>query len=98
MKSQIYKEYTLVGEGQITVGHQVSPGDKDYAFAIQNNWPYVVEFGDLKQYPKGILASLVFSKKIIKKLNSQWPFGVDLSREESKIVREKISNLMFQAD
>jgi hypothetical protein len=98
MNSQIYKEYTLVGEGQITAGYRVSPGDRDYAFAMQNNWPYVIDFGSLKQYSKGILASHVFPDEIIKKLNSQRPFGVDPPREESKIVREKISNLMVQAD
>lgn len=76
----------------------VSPGDRDCAFAMQNNWTYLVDFGNLKQYPKGILASLVFPEGIIKKLNGQRPFGVDLSREESKIVSEKISNLTFQTD
>jgi hypothetical protein len=43
-KSEIYKQYTLIGEGQIRDCYQVVPGDKDYAFAIQNDWQYVIEF------------------------------------------------------
>ena len=94
-KSDLYKQYTLVGEGRIKAGYQIAPGDKDYAFATQNSWQYVIEFENLKQYTRkqSTLASEVFSDQVMKKLNSQRPYGVALSSEESKIAKERIRKL-----
>jgi hypothetical protein len=93
-KSEVYKQYTLVGEGQIEDGHEVSAGDKDYSFAIQNDWPYVIELENLKQYSKGMPASEVFPEQVLKKSNSQRPFGVELSCEESKLAKGRIDDLL----
>lgn len=60
----------------------------------KTEWPCVIDFENFKQYSKNVLASQIFPEQVIKKLNSQRPFGVDLSSEESKIAKERIHNLL----
>lgn len=91
-KSELYKDYTLVGEGRIKDVSKIIPVDSDYKFAIQNNWPYVIDFETLTRYEIGISWTQVFPETVMESLNKQRPFGVMLSEGDSKIVQEKLGS------
>jgi hypothetical protein len=93
MKSEESGKYLLVGEGVCTYVGKLHPFDSGYDFAISHNWNYVVELEGLVEYKQPIAAEEVFTETTLRKLKQQRPFGVPLSREEAKMVREKLKRL-----
>jgi hypothetical protein len=93
MKSEESGKYLLVGEGVCTYVGELHPFDSGYDFAISHNWNYVVELEGLVEYKQPIAAEEVFTETTLRKLKQQRPFGVPLSREEAKIVKEKVKLL-----
>ena len=92
----LFKQYTLVGEGKVKDVTRIIPLDKDYGFAVKNRWSYVIDFSSLNRYPKGILATEVLSVIILKKLKGQRPFGVELSSQDSKVAKEKLEAISLR--
>lgn len=86
--------YIIVGDGKVSGVRILEPFDKDYTFASEHDWKFVVEFEELRKYPVEILADNVFSHAILDKISSQRPFGIDLLPEESRRAKQKIDELL----
>lgn len=86
--------YIVVGDGKVSEVRRLEPFDKDYTFASEYGWKFVVEFEELHKYPVEILADSVFSSAILDKISSQRPFGIDLLPEESQRAKQKIDELL----
>jgi hypothetical protein len=86
--------YIIVGDGKVSAVRRLEPFDKDYTFASEYGWKFVVEFEELSRYSVEILADNVFSPAILAKIGSQRPFGIDLLPEESRRAKQKIDELL----
>ena len=87
---QVHKEYDLIGDGKVKAVGRLEQTDRDYEFATGNGWRFVVDFENLSRYSRDIPATDVFSQSVLDRLNSQRPFGVELSAEESRIAKLKL--------
>jgi len=90
MKSEESGKYLLVGEGVCINVDTLNPFDKGYDFATKYGWDYVVELEGLVEYKQPIAAEEVFTEPTLRRLKQQRPYGVSLSREEAKMVKEKL--------
>ena len=94
-KDPSYKRYMLVGQARVKDVSRIRPTDNNHAFAAENGWNFVIDLEDLKKFPTSIPSEEIFPESTLKKFNGQRPFGVELSPEESRTVKEKISNVGY---
>ncbi len=92
MKSEESGKYLLVGEGVCVNVDTLNPFDKGYDYATRHKWDYVVELEGLAEYKQPIAAEEVFTEPTLRRLKQQRPYGVSLSREEAKAVKEKLKS------
>ncbi len=93
MKSEESGKYLLVGEGVCVNVDTLNPFDNGYDFATKYGWDYVVEFEGLVEYKQPIAAEEVLTEPTLRRLKQQRPYGIPLSREEAKAVKEKLKRL-----
>ena len=96
MKSAKDGKYLLVGEGICADGGSLHPFDKDYDFATEHKWDYLVELEGLVEYKHPIAVEEVFTNATLRRLKQQRPYGIPLSRDEAKVVKEKVKSLISE--
>ena len=97
MKSKESGKYLLLGEGVCADGYALHPSDEGYDFAMKYKWDYVVQLEGLVEYKHPIAAEEVFTEATFRRLKQQRPYGIPLSREEAKVVKEKVESIISRA-
>jgi hypothetical protein len=98
MKEPKVRDYNLVGDSKLTSAGPLFVRNKDESdYSEENNWRFVIDLKDLREYPQRVSASKVFSPDVTKKLSSQRPFGIELSSEEARNARDRVAELVTQS-